>query len=596
MELKEHLRKIPLFSGLGDEHLDLLASQFKPQHFHSSEDLVGQGELGSRFFIVDRGHVNQSASDVNGFEKSLGVVPTPTVAGSTVPPQTFFGEQMFTSQEPFEYRAYAITDVDTFVMERGDFDAVLLAHPHLRHAMPFIAEAEKKRTRGFEWVEEGEIVAEVFHKHWWSFLPSVITFLVGMGMAIGAHLILGAIHLDVGYWVIGGGWLVMLAYLGFMIYDWRNDDYIVTNQRVAHVERQFIAIELTEAVPFDKIIGAKIERSGLAGILGVCDVVIQTAGRQEGNVSFERVGNGPAIVKLIETQRGRVRALRAADLRERERKRIQGKLRGYILPHIVAKEVAERAVQAPPPLPHKQPSIFQRLGQLVHYIFDYEEKHDVVVIWRKHWIVLLRQGWRWIVYLVVLDGLFALFALVPGLQILPAGGYILGGLVALIVGLVGMWWEWEDWRNDTYAVTATQVVDAERLPLGLREKSITAQLDQVQDVRVIVEGILPAFLGYGDLHIETAGQGSQMIFKSIRHPREAAEQIFQHIEGLRQRVVERDTDIRDRATIDALIAYDRIRKEEQRHLNNAEVAPAPPPPPEPEPEENQDENAKSEEP
>jgi hypothetical protein len=72
-------------------------------------------------------------------------------------------------------------------------------------------------------------------------------------------------------------------------------------------------------------------------------------------------------------------------------------------------------------------------------------------------------------------------------------------------------------------------------------------------------------LGYGNLKIETAGQGSQMIFYSIAEPRQVSEEIFNHIEALRKRILQREIDLRDRVTIDSLIGYDRIRKEEERH-------------------------------
>lgn len=570
MDLIEHLKNIRRFEGLRYEQLESLAAQFKFRHFFPGEILVAQGELGNRFFIIDSGIVSKRTTDPNGIEQNAGVLPEPPPAGTNAPPKNYFGEQMFTTQEPFDYQAYAVTNLDTYTFDRGDFDALLKEQPDLLRALPFIEEAERKRTHGFDWVEAGEVITEVFHKHWWLIVPAGLFSLVGIVIAWIVSLIPEYLGFNIGNIVFIVG--VVLAAIFFLVnmYDWRNDQYILTTQRVAHVERELVAVELTEAVPLDKVIGSKIERSGISGIIGVSNVVIQTAGRQEGNVTFRGVGEGPRIVKLIEGQRFKIRSLRAADQRERERERIQQKLREYILPHVVAKERAEAAakVAAIPPAP--PPSFRRKLQRMVHAIFEERVERDSVITWRKHWIVLLKQELRPFGALLALDVALGFYTLNPGVQSLPYGGYLLGGLVLLLSGLGWVWWEWEDWRNDTYAVTSTQVVDAERLPLGIREKSITAQLDQIQDVRVEVEGWLPSILGYGDLRIETAGQGSQMIFKEISDPRDVSEEVFKHIEALRKRVLQREIDLRDRVTIDSLIGYDRIRKEEERHKKEEE--------------------------
>ena len=476
MALIDHLSIIPLFKGLKPAQLELLAIQFKPHRFFAGEALVAQGDLGNRFFVLESGVVNLRVTDANGVEQSHGVLPAAPVPGSTLPPKNYFGEQMFEMQQPFEFQAYAVTDVNANILDRGDLDAALLLHPHLLHAMRFIEEAEHKRTHGLKWVEPGEVVTAVFHKHWWALVPALALPLSLAIVVVVISFAIGFVGFSFADIVLAFGAGIVLIFLFLQLYDWHNDEYIMTTLRIAHVERQFISIELTEAVPFDKIIGSKVERNGIAGIIGVSDVVIQTAGRQEGSVSFAHVAHGEQIVKLVEQQRGKVRALRAADQRERERERVQQKLREYILPHVVARERAEAATRIPPPAPPPPPSAWRRWQNLIRSMFQLEMKKDTVVTWRKHWIVLLEQEYKIVLGLIGLDAIFVFFAYNPDLQVLPFGGYLLAGLTLLAIGLFGVWWQWEDWRNDTYAVTMTQVIDAERLPLGIREKSITAKM------------------------------------------------------------------------------------------------------------------------
>lgn len=565
MELVDQLKNIPLFKGLKPAQLELLAVQFKPHRYFAGESLIAQGDLGNRFFVLKSGVVNLRLTDANGVEHSYGVLSAEPLLGAPAPPKGYFGEQLFEMQEPFEFQALAVTDVDALVLERGDLDAALLLHPHLNRAMPFIEQASRRRTYGLAWVEAGEVVTAVFRKHWWALVPTLVKTGLLAGIVLLLYLVLGFFGFTFGNFVVGIGALSGLIYFGLQFYDWRNDEYIMTTLRVAHVEREYISVELTEAVPFDKIIGSKVERSGISGILGVGNVVIQTAGRQDGNVSFTHIANPDRIVQLIEQQRGKIRALRLADQRERERERVQQKLREHILPHIVARERAQAAAGAPPLPPPPRPSFLKQLQYALRALFVLETKKGNNVIWRKHWVVLLEQEYKIVLGLLALAAVFAFLVLNQGFQVLPFGGYFLAALILFIIGLFGVWWQWEDWRNDTYAVTATQIIDAERLPLGIRETSITAQLDNIQDVRVEVKGLGPTLLHYGNLRIETAGQGSQMVFKRISHPREASEEIFKHMEELRKRVQEREMDLRDRVTIDSLIGYDRIRKEEERY-------------------------------
>ncbi len=89
------------------------------------------------------------------------------------------------------------------------------------------------------------------------------------------------------------------------------------------------------------------------------------------------------------------------------------------------------------------------------------------------------------------------------------------------------------------------------------------QLDQVQDIRVEVPGTLAFLLNYGNVLIETAGKSGQMIFYSIHDPRDAQEEIFRRMQVSRSRHTEREESLRSHAVVDELLAYDRLKQEQQ---------------------------------
>ena len=559
MEPLEQLQKITLFGKLPAQHMAALANIAKREHFVPGQRLVAQNDLGNRFFIIESGLVNLRRTDPDGIERSVGVVSARPLANAPGATKPYFGEQMFASQEPFDCHAEAVRPTDALVFYRDDFDQLVKNRPALMHMLGFVETAESKRTRGFRWVETGESVELVARKHWWALLPGLVPVAVLTGIALAAlfiiHLVLSA---DIFQWSALVAAIVVLFALAWQVWDWYNDEYIVTTQRVAHVERVFFTNELRESAPIDKVLGVTLDRKFPSDYFGVSTVVVQTAGREQGDITFAYVANGERIRKLIQGLQDRVTARQAAEGRERFRQSIHNELRHYLMPETVAAERVAQEAQHAAPHPPRPKSTWSTIQGLIRAWLVLELKEPGRVVWRKHWIVLLRQVGKWIAGLVILDFLAYFFAVTPAIQF-PA--YWLGGLAALIILFGGVLWQWEDWRNDTYAVTDTMVIDSETLPLGLRSKSTVAPLDQVQNIRIEMPGTLAFALNFGDVLIETAGQNGQMVFHSIHAPRDAQEEIFRRLSAYRERRAEKQVAIQSQTVVDALLAYDRMKRE-----------------------------------
>jgi uncharacterized membrane protein YdbT with pleckstrin-like domain len=572
METAELLQQIDLFKKLPAHHLTALADIAKPQHFNPGDRLVVQGDLGNRFFIVDSGLVNLRQTDSDGIERSLGVIPTPASQKPNGPRRRYFGEQMFTSQEPFPYHADAVRPTDVHVIARADFDKLVVDRPAIPHALGFVREAERKRTHGWEWVTEGEAVGITEHKHWWALLPGLVPVaILAVISVVGLFIAHFFVVQDYLQWAGLFAAVILVGVGGWQFYDWSNDEYIVTSHRVAHVERVLLTQELRESVPIEKVVGVSLDRRFPAAYFGVSTVVVQTAGREQGNVTFEYVAHGEKIRQFIAEQQGHVRAREAAEEREHFRQGIRQDLRQYLMPEVVARErIAQQQAAPPPPLPRRRKTVRHTFSQWVATLLNLEIVEPGRTTWRKHWIVLARQTWRWFVALLLLDVVAFFFAVNPRLWF-PA--YWLVGLILLLVCLGGLIWEWEDWRNDIYAVTDSQVIDLEARPFGFGSKSTTAPLDQVQDIRIEMPSTIAFILNYGDVKIETAGKGGQMIFFSVYRPREAQEEIFRRLNAFRQHRAERENSMRTKTIIDALVAYDHFKQEQQLPSDSGPVAP-----------------------
>ena len=583
MQAIDHLRKINLFANLNTEQLAQVAELAKLNSFIPGQPIVSQEELGNRFFILDKGLLNLRMTDKAGHEKSVGVIQDLESQDPKIAHAHYFGEQMFTGQEPFVFHIDTLRPSDIYVITRDAWDAFIKTHPAIQNAMTFIAAAERRRTHGFKWVGAGEAVAIVQRKHWWVLLPGLLPALgIALVIVIAEIFLSSFLTGDLRTIVLVGGSLLAIGIVGIQFWDWRDDLYIVTNQRVVHTERFLFSLQ-QHSVPIDKIVGVSLARQMPASFFGASTVTIKTAGQNEGNVVFSDLPNGLKLLRVLGEQQDRVKARRAAEDRHRDRTMLRDELRHYLLP--------QHTPLVPPAMPAPRLSIFGRLKRAldpknlikgIRTTLRWQTFREFTraslglkiqspghIIWRTHWIELIKTTWRWFGLLIGLDIAAGVFAFMPGLQF---PGYWIGGFVLLFILLGFVWWYWEDWRNDIYEVTDSQVRHSECLPLGLREKTSFAPLDQIQDVRIEVPSTVANILEIGNLKIETAAKGGEMIFPMILHPREAQEEIFKRIEAFKRRKSDEEARMRRRALIDALVTYDAL-KHEQTHTFSANTPP-----------------------
>lgn len=74
-------------------------------------------------------------------------------------------------------------------------------------------------------------------------------------------------------------------------------------------------------------------------------------------------------------------------------------------------------------------------------------------------------------------------------------------------------------------MTNKRIIDAEQRGLFSREVS-EFKLYRVQDVTIEIKGVLPTFLNYGNVYIQTAGEAKEFVFKQIPNPRQAKDLII----------------------------------------------------------------------
>ena len=111
----ERLRQFPIFGDVASRGLDELASRLRRARFAPGAAVVREGDPGDAFYLVDSGQA----------EVVVGERRVQVLAGGT-----YFGEIALLLNVPRQATVRALTPLDVFVLQREDFDALVVATLH----------------------------------------------------------------------------------------------------------------------------------------------------------------------------------------------------------------------------------------------------------------------------------------------------------------------------------------------------------------------------------------------------------------------------------------------------------------------------------
>ena len=131
-EAVDSLRNIGLFSSVGDEDLDSVASLLIERRFPKHKTIVEEGLPGDYMYIIREGRVSVSKLSDDGREKILEFLDS----------GDFFGEMSLLDNAPRSASVRALTETRILALSRNDFLAVLKRSPDL--AMAVIQELTRR--------------------------------------------------------------------------------------------------------------------------------------------------------------------------------------------------------------------------------------------------------------------------------------------------------------------------------------------------------------------------------------------------------------------------------------------------------------------
>ncbi|HXF70155.1 MAG TPA: cyclic nucleotide-binding domain-containing protein [Thermoflexus sp.] len=547
-ELMAVLAAQPLFRRLDPQELAWVAARVKVKTLAPGEELFIEGETFPAYFILRSGRLALLRIDADGVERLV----------RHVQPGEGIGAHSLFLNDPRDVTALAITPVNGWLLEKAEFDALLAEHPDLIHRLDLPPDVEARlRSPRFGWLEPDEQVLAAIHRHWFSLIPVLLPPLVLLLVFIVLTTFLVA---ELGWWpalFLNG---IPLILLGAQVWNWWDDQYILTTRRIVHIERErwlyvFPGPETRQDMPLDQIQEVQIlRRTPLASpyLFDFGDIEVEAF---SGRIAFSNLPQPDEIRRLIYEQIDRLRALQQA----RQRYRLQQELRHRLGLSPTPSAAAPDAAAEPSP-----PGLLGRLWLVLkagaRYLFPpLRETVGDRIIYRKHWVALIRSiGWGppvatglWLAaWLLHTLHVWPIDRIEPGIRL---GALILSGL------LLGVWWWWryENWRNDEYILTSSQLILSQRLPALMREETQTANLARIQSVEYTIPSILARLLNYG--HVVVRVPGGDFHLRYVGSPRQVQQEITRRMEAYRRRLQEEEAARQRRHVVDTIAAYDRLR-------------------------------------
>lgn len=113
------LAKVPFFSGVAPDHLEVLARSLQRRTVRAGKAIFRQDDPGSSLYVIESGVVKVQRTSPEGKEVILAILG----------PGDFFGELALLDGEPRSADAVAKEDTAVLVLERDDFIAFLDREP-----------------------------------------------------------------------------------------------------------------------------------------------------------------------------------------------------------------------------------------------------------------------------------------------------------------------------------------------------------------------------------------------------------------------------------------------------------------------------------
>ena len=500
------LKKIHLFQGLDEDELQAVAEKLSEASYPAGSVIFEQDSQADSFYLIHGGGVRITRKqDGKPFQLAVFVK------------NDYFGEMALISNRRRSATATATADTSLLVLSRKDFEQLYKRNPELRLNFEIAVRSRQLARRlQFKWLRPGEVVYFLARKH------PIILYLKLVWPALALFV---PFFFFYGWYFLARFWIVMIAgwasliaigaWIAWLVIDWGNDYYIVTNQRAVWLEKVVGIYDSRQESPLNTVIAVGVEANQIGRILDYGDVIVRTF---VGRIPFNNVNHPKQAARMIEEHWKRTREAAVETEKEAMKEALRRKLNLPPPP----KPKTDSAPPAALPAKSKRRNLLRVLGaNTLKLRYEVGDR----VVYRKHWVVLIMQAFIPVAGTLAALSLFiyrlfqlafnpaeSFISLQTGLAFDAwAGAYFL----ATFPFVAWLAYEVLDWSNDKFEVTPEQIIDIDRKPFGTESRN-AAQLDNILGTEYRRIGILGNLFNYGSVFI-TVG-GTKLIFEDVLDP------------------------------------------------------------------------------
>jgi len=509
------LQQVQIFIDLSESEIAYIAERLKSESYAQDAQIFLEETAGDKMYIVVTGKVRITRiDDDNNVPTELDVIGTWDI----------FGQDSLYTDQPRSATATAITPVDLFYLDEEDFEWLLSNFPQVEpYLSAFVRTHNFIQKYQIEWLGDGEYIHLITRRHPIRLIKETFGIVVGIGiiliiLAFLGYFLRGFEDLLSVFWVFGLGLAGLgIAAVTYAFVEWRNDFFFVTNVRVVWRERILFRSTSRQETPLRAIQSLNIQTPGfIARAINVGDLIVRTFNSE---LHMTEVHHPERMKELIvgfvlrskrRSQRDQLASIRVTI---RDRLGIEGEL------------IAPEEPEAVPPVPGRRYSRFS--------IFKTRIIEGNTITYRKHWSLFLRNSLMPNIFFMlslIVIGIVSTYLIMNDI-----GGEIwIFGATAFMTGITFLWWlyEYEDWRNDLYRLTADTIIDRDKKPFGT-ESFRSAPVDRIQSLGHEVPNIIGLILNVGNVYINVGDQ--TFTFEGVHDPSVVHQDIAHRMEELREK-------------------------------------------------------------
>jgi len=119
------MREIQFFSDFTDSEIDTIAMIVKKKDFKTGDTVFKESENGESMYVIKKGEVKACKTAPDGELFTLTLMKDGDI----------FGEMSFLDGRPRSASIIAISDLETYVIEKSDFETLVDANPRMTYKL-----------------------------------------------------------------------------------------------------------------------------------------------------------------------------------------------------------------------------------------------------------------------------------------------------------------------------------------------------------------------------------------------------------------------------------------------------------------------------